>query len=87
MNEKPEDDFEDDEADVAGGEADDTDIEYLMSDLVKPKRNAAPQGEPAWRKLEKYREKKHTAELLSDFDDYEIGDAEAGQSTPGRPKR
>jgi hypothetical protein len=26
--------------------------------------------------LERYREERHTAELLSDFDDYEIGDGE-----------
>jgi hypothetical protein len=79
MNEKTEsEDFEDDEADAAGGDADDNDIEVLISDLSKQKRNSAPQGEPAWRKLEKYREKKQTAELLSDFDDYDIGDPEEG---------
>lgn len=77
MSEKTEsEDFEDDEADAAGVDADDTDIEFLISDLSKQKRNSAPQGEPAWRKLEKYREKKHTAELLSDFDDYDIDSPE-----------
>lgn len=80
MNEKSEEDFEDDEADAASVEADDSDIEYLISDLAKPKRSNVPQGEPAWRKLEKYREKKQTAELLSDFDDYDINDPEAEHS-------
>lgn len=86
MNEKPEDDFEDDEADAAGVEAD-SDIEYLISDLAKPKRNNVPQGEPAWRKLEKYREKKQTAELLSDFDDYDISDPGAEHSKQTKSKR
>ena len=42
---------------------------------------AARGAEPAWRKLERLREQKHTSELLSDFDDYDIGD---GTSSPKR---
>jgi hypothetical protein len=38
-------------------------------------------GEPAWRRLERIREERQTAEQLSDFDDYEIGDGER------KPKR
>jgi hypothetical protein len=30
-------------------------------------------GEPAWRRLEQRLEQKHTAELISDFEDYDIG--------------
>jgi hypothetical protein len=34
-----------------------------------------PRGaEPAWRKLERLMEQKRTSELLSDFDDYDLGD-------------
>jgi hypothetical protein len=35
----------------------------------------------AWRRLERIREERQTAEQLSDFDDYEIGDGER------KPKR
>lgn len=80
MSEKTEsEDFEDDEADAAEVDSDDGDIEFLISDLSKSKRNSAPAGEPAWRKLEKYREQKHTAELLSDFDDYDIDNTGEGE--------
>jgi hypothetical protein len=45
-----------------------------MQDLDKRKRGAARAAEPAWRKLERLMEQKRTSELLSDFDDYDIGD-------------
>jgi len=44
-------------------------------------------GEPAWRKLEKYREKKHTAELVSDFDDYDIENPNEPQKTKPKKRR
>ena len=75
MAEKPEsDDFEDeDEVDVTGDE-ESLDVDRLMQDLDKRKRGATRGAEPAWRKLERLREQKRTSELLSDFDDYDIGD-------------
>jgi hypothetical protein len=76
MNEKPEADEFDDDAELSGIEADDGNYEFSLEDL-RPKRGAVPQGEPAWRKLEKMREQKYTAEQLSDFDDYDIGDGES----------
>ncbi len=76
MSEKPESDDFDEDADINSVDADDTNYEFLIEDLGRPKRGSAPQGEPAWRKLEKYREEKHTAELVSDFDDYDIGDTD-----------
>ena len=78
MSEKPESDEFDDDADIAGAEGDDGNYEFLIEDLGRPKRGAPPQGEPAWRKLEKYREQRETAERVSDFDDYDIGDDEEG---------
>jgi hypothetical protein len=74
MNEKAqEDEFEDDDAEeVEGG--DDVDVDVLFRDLDKRKRSGVKVGDPAWRKLERYREERHTAELVSDFDDYDIGD-------------
>ena len=75
MAEKPESDEFDEEAadDVAGGE-DSLDVDRLMQDLDKRKRGAARGAEPAWRRLERLLEQKRTSELLSDFDDYDIGD-------------
>lgn len=76
MAEKPEsDEFDDEESgDEAGGE-DSLDVDRLMQDLDKRKRGSARHvEEPAWRKLERLLEQKRTSELLSDFDDYDIGD-------------
>lgn len=84
MTEKPESDEFDDEADEAATDNDDTDIDSLLNDLGRAKRGSAPQGEPAWRKLEKYREQRETAELVSDFDDYEIDNDNEGGSRPRR---
>ena len=78
MSEKPESDEFEDDAELPSADAEDSDYEFMLEDL-RPKRNAVPQGEPAWRKLEKYREQKATAELISDFDDYDIGDEEGGK--------
>jgi hypothetical protein len=81
MSEKPEsDEFEEEDAeDVAPG-SDDVDVDHIMRD-VESQRRRAPKGgaEPAWRRLERVMEERRTAELLSDFDDYEIDDvAEVG---------
>lgn len=76
MAEKPEsDEFdEEDDDEVAGGE-DALDVDRLMQDIDKRKRGAARNvEEPAWRRLERMLEQKRTSELLSDFDDYDIGD-------------
>ena len=58
---------------VAGSD-DSLDVDRLMQDLDKRKRGAPKGAEPAWRKLERLLEQKRTSELLSDFDDYDIGD-------------
>ena len=88
MSEKPEDSFEDEEADdiVDGGE--DIDLDRMIRDLDTRKRRSsrAPAGEPAWRKLERFLEDRRTAELLSDFDDYDIGDGEEAPKKKGKKK-
>ena len=91
MSEKPDsEEFEEDDADEAVG-SDDPQLEHLIKDLESQKRRAgAKAGEPAWRRLEKYLEQKRTAELLSDFDDYDIGDAPDDGARPlgkGRGKK
>src|ERR1700675_3148999 len=86
MSEKPEsDEFEEEHAeDVAPG-GDEVDVDHIMRD-VEPQRRRAPKGaEPAWRRLERVMEERRTAELMSDFDDYEIADADDGASDPDDP--
>jgi len=76
MSEKPEsDEFEEEDAeDVAPG-GDDVDVDHIMRDVESQRRRAPKGAEPAWRRLERVMEERRTAELLSDFDDYEIDEA------------
>jgi hypothetical protein len=76
MHEKPEstDEFEDEGSEEVAGSDDALDVDRLMQDLDKRKRGAPKGAEPAWRKLERIMEQKRTSELLSDFDDYDLGD-------------
>jgi hypothetical protein len=77
MSEKPEsDEFEEEDAeDVAPG-GDDVDVDHIMRDVESQRRRAPKGAEPAWRRLERVMEERRTAELMSDFDDYEIDDTE-----------
>ncbi|MGI9245362.1 MAG: hypothetical protein ACR2I8_01450 [Steroidobacteraceae bacterium] len=83
MNEKPEsaEEFEDEDTEEVAGGDDSLDVDRLMQDLDKRKRGAPRGAEPAWRKLERLLEQKRTSELLSDFDDYDVGDR------PSKPRR
>ncbi|MGB8692475.1 MAG: hypothetical protein WCD08_03085 [Steroidobacteraceae bacterium] len=63
---------DEDEVDVTAGD-DDLDVDRVMKDMEVAKRRAAKTGEPAWRRLERRMEQKRTAELISDFEDYDIG--------------
>ena len=63
---------DEDEVDVTAGD-DDLDVDRVMKDMDVAKRRAAKSGEPAWRRLERRMEQKRTAELNSDFEDYDIG--------------
>ena len=76
MNEKPDEEFEDEEDDATVG-SDDLDVDSLIDTFDKRKKAGPKPGEPAWRRLERYREDRETAELLSDLDDYDIGDGES----------
>ena len=83
MSEKPEsDEFEEEDAeDVAPG-GDEVDVDHIMRDVESQRRRAPKGAEPAWRRLERVMEERRTAELMSDFDDYEIG-ADGHDSEPG----
>ena len=75
MNEKPEsEEFDEDEEEVAFEATSEVDFDRLAKDLDAAKKRGQKLGDPAWRKLERRVEDKHTAELTSDFDDYNIDD-------------
>jgi len=84
MSEKPEsDEFEDDEADEAEVEQTDVDLDQVNKDLdLAKRRGQSVGGEPAWRRLERMLEDKRTAELTSDFDDYDIGVGGSDEDEP-----
>ena len=90
MSEKPEpaDEFEDEDGEEVAGSSDESlDVDRLIQDLDKRKRGAPRGAEPAWRKLERLLEQKRTSELLSDFDDYDLGDKPRGKTRrPGLEK-
>ncbi len=74
MSEKSEsDDFEDEDEPVV--EEGDADLDEVIKDFdLSKQRRGHKTGDPAWRRLERLLEEKHTAELTSDFDDYDLGD-------------
>ena len=74
----------DDEVDEVVGDDDGLDVDRVMKDMEIAKRRSAKAGEPAWRRLERRMEQQHTAELISDFEDYEIDDGEQGQGGKAR---
>jgi hypothetical protein len=72
MSEKPEsDEFEDEEDDAPVAEGD-VDLDQVNKELDLAKRRGQKLGDPAWRRLERIIEDKRTAELTSDFDDYDL---------------
>ena len=87
MSEKPKEEFEDEEADEIEEAAEDLDVDQLMRDFDTRKRRGSrvAASEPAWRKLERIREDKRTAGLLSDFEDYDVEDGGAGSGK--KPRR
>jgi hypothetical protein len=89
MSEKSEsDEFEEDDAEeTAGGDGDDAALDHLIRDVEKQRRKAPKGAEPSWRRLERVMEDKRTAELLSDFDDYNIQSDEEAEEAPKRKKK
>ena len=82
MSEKPEsEEFEEEDAEDPAPGGDDVDVDHIMRDVDSQRRRAPKGAEPAWRRLERVMEERRTAELMSDFDDYEI--AGAKEATDG----
>jgi hypothetical protein len=88
MSEKPEEEFEDEETDEpVVGDAD-VDLDQVIKDLDMAKRRGQKTGDPAWRRLERLLEDKRTAELTSDFEDYDIGlDGSDDEESSGKGRR
>ena len=91
MSEKPEsDEFEEDEDEAPVSDGADVDLDQVNKELDLAKRRGKL-GDPAWRRLERIIEDKRTAELTSDFDDYDIGsdgeDDDADSSSAKRSMR
>jgi len=86
MSEKPKEEFEDEDADDIEEAEGDLDVDQLMRDFDTRKRRGARSqaAEPAWRKLERLREEKRTAGLLSDFEDYDVDEAGSGPAKKSR---
>jgi hypothetical protein len=72
MNEKPEEEFDEEDVEEPTIASDDTDFDRVIKDLDLAKKRGQKLGDPAWRRLERLREEKNTAELTSDFEDYDI---------------
>jgi hypothetical protein len=51
------------------------------------KRRGQKAGDPAWRRLERLLEDKRTAELTSDFEDYDIGLDDEDEGSSGKVRR
>lgn len=80
------DEFEEDDADEVAGD-DDLDLDRAIKDMEIAKRRTVKVGEPAWRRLEQRLEQKRTAELISDLEDYDIGQVdESSQGELGHDK-
>ncbi|HEY6482312.1 MAG TPA: hypothetical protein VIY54_02190 [Steroidobacteraceae bacterium] len=85
MSEKPEsEEFEDEESDEPSAGDVDVDLDQVIKDLDLAKRRATKGGDPAWRRRERLLEDKRTAELTSDFDDYDIGMTETRNGEESR---
>ncbi len=83
MSEKPEsDEFEEEDVEDTAPGSEDVDVDHIMRDVDSQRRRAPKGAEPAWRRLERVMEERRTAELMSDFDDYEIAAGDADSSDP-----
>jgi len=86
MSEKSEsDEFESEDDEEPAVEEGDVDLDQVIKDLDLAKRRGQRAGDPAWRRLERLLEEKRTAELTSDFEDYDVGSG--GEDGPGRLRR
>ncbi|HWG76023.1 MAG TPA: hypothetical protein VN660_04445 [Steroidobacteraceae bacterium] len=85
------DEFDEDEADEIAPEEEELDLARAIKDMDIAKRRGEKVGEPAWRRLEQRLEQRRTAELISDFEDYDVDDSAQASSSrgdgKGRPRK
>ncbi len=81
------DEFDEDDADEITPEDDELDLARAIKDMDIAKRRGEKVGEPAWRRLEQRLEQRRTAELISDFEDYDIDDPDKGAGPRADIKR
>ena len=81
MNERPEQEDFDEEEDLASGEDVDSAMREFDQGRRRPPKNV---GDPAWRRLERLRDDRLTAELTSDFEDYYIGPLPSASKASGK---
>jgi hypothetical protein len=85
------DEFDEDDADEIAPEDEELDLARAIKDMDIAKRRGEKVGEPAWRRLEQRLEQRRTAELISDFEDYDVDDSAEGSGSSadgkGRPHK
>lgn len=67
--------FDEDDAEEIAPEDEELDLARAIKDMDIAKRRGDKVGEPAWRRLEQRLEQRRTAELISDFEDYDVDDS------------
>lgn len=88
MSEKSEsEEFDEDDAEAPADTGEDLDVDHMIKGLESLKRRGPKIADPAWRRLERLREEKHTAEMVSDFDDYDIGADDGGNGAHRRKRK
>lgn len=85
------DEFDEDDGDEIAPEDEELDLARAIKDMDIAKRRGEKVGEPAWRRLEQRLEQRRTAEQISDFEDYDVGDpcqgAAARANGKSRPRK
>jgi hypothetical protein len=88
------DEFDEDDGDEIAPEEEELDLARAIKDMDIAKRRGEKVGEPAWRRLEQRLEQRRTAEQISDFEDYDVGEPDdeedimgGGTASPPRSRR
>jgi hypothetical protein len=69
-----------DDDDILESDGDDAaDLVHLTGEMEHARKRSAKPGMPALRKLEMLAEQKRTAELTSDFDDYDLDEPQVSR--------
>jgi hypothetical protein len=76
------DEFDEDDEDENRPEEEELDLDRAIKDMEIAKRRSGKGGAPAWRRLEQRLEQKRTAELISDFEDFDLD-----ENAAARPSR